>query len=366
MQHVSRLLEPMGRFRPPRHACDSAMTGIPDAGASRRTSGVRAGTVRNLGALLALLAMLFGVVDPGASTPPPRPAWVHDWMGLRDNPDPATVQAYIKVYEDEPRAAEWVTHAEVLLARLTKPPPPPLPPPDPSRRVAGSLWKSPLGMEFVWIPAGRFVMGSPKNEADRFYDEVQHEVRISRGYWLGKYEVTQGEWEAVMGGNPSHFDECGEGCPVEMVSSGDVQEFIRKLNAGESGKGYRYRLPTEAEWEYAARAGTTGVRHGELDSIAWYAGNSGGRTHPVGEKRANAWGLHDMLGNVWEWTADWYGWYPSGSVTDPEGALWGSGRVGRGGGWLGGARYVRSAYRGNISPGNRDNHGLGFRLVRTE
>ena len=363
MQHVSRLLEPMGRFRPPRYACDSAKTGIPDAGASRRTSGVRAGTVRNLGALLALLAMLFGVVDPGASTPPPEPPWRRDWRGLGDNPDPPTVRAYIKMYEDEPRAAPWVTYAEVLLARLTKPPPPP--PPGPSRRVAGSLWKSPLGMEFVWIPAGRFVMGSPEDEEGHSYEEDQHEVRISRGFWMGKYEVTQGEWEAVMGGNHSSFDECGARCPVEEVSWDDVQGFIEELNKKESGSGYEYRLPTEAEWEYAARAGTAGARHGEMDEIAWHDGNSGGRTHPVGEKQANAWGLHDMLGNVWEWTADWYGRYPSGSVTDPEGPLTGSDRVGRGGGWFGDARLVRSAARINALPRDRY-YGFGFRLVRTE
>ena len=396
MQHVSRLLEPMGRCRPPRYACDSAMTGIPDAGASRRTSGVRAGTVRNLGALLALLAMLFGVVDPGASTPPPERPWYRDWIGLGDNPDPPTVRAYIKMYEDEPHAAEWVTYAEELLARLTKPPPPP--PPDPPRLLAGSLWKSPRGMEFVWIPAGTFMMGSPEGERARDDDEVQHEVRISRGFWMGKYEVTQGEWEAVMGWNPSSFEGCGVRCPVESVFRHHVQEFIGKLNEWESGSGYEYRLPTEAEWEYAARAGSAGATpEGELrilgernapglDGQAWYGGNSGVTyagawdcswwkerqyeaercgTHAVGLKRANGWGLHDMLGNVWELTADWYGRYPSGSVTDPEGSLTGSLWVVRGGCWSCGAREVRSANRIPYTH-NSTWHRLGFRLVRTE
>ena len=237
---------------------------------------------------------------------------------------------------------------------------------DPSPPAAGSSWKSPLGMEFAWVSAGEFEMGSPEGEAGREDDEVQHGVRISEGFWLGKYEVTQGEWQAVMGTNPSGFPECGARCPVEQVSWEDVQEFIRRLNERESGSGYVYRLPTEAEWEYAARAGTTGARHGELDSIAWYDGNSSETPHPVGEKRANGWGLHDMLGNVWEWTADWYGGrYPSGTVTDPRGPSTGSYRVYRGGSWGIYARDVRSANRRGYSPGGRY-YGIGFRLVRTE
>ena len=233
-------------------------------------------------------------------------------------------------------------------------------------RVAGQGWKSPLGMEFAWIPAGEFLMGSPSHEEDRDSDERQHAVRISEGFWMAKYEVTQREWESVMGANPSFFDECGSPCPVETVSWNDVREFVRRLNERESGKGHRYRLPTEAEWEYAARAGTAGARHGELGSVAWYDGNSGDRTHPVGQKQANAWGLHDMLGNVREWTADWFGAeYPSGMVTDPRGPSTGSRRVNRGGGWVSSAGYVRSANRISLSPGSRSDL-IGFRLVRTE
>ena len=231
--------------------------------------------------------------------------------------------------------------------------------------AAGGTWTNTLGMEFVGIPAGSFVMGSPEHEEGRYSDERQREVRISQGFWMGKYEVTQGEWEAVMGTNPSGFPECGARCPVERVSWDDVQEFIRRLNERESASGYVYRLPTEAEWEYAARAGTTGARHGELDEVAWYSDNSGRTTHPVGEKQANAWGLHDTLGNVWEWVADWYGEYPAGAVTDPQGPDTGTTRVIRGGGWSSSAGDVRSADRGHGSPGGRGN-GLGFRLVRTE
>ena len=229
----------------------------------------------------------------------------------------------------------------------------------------GPPWTHSPDMEFVWIPAGEFLMGSPNYEEGRESDERQHEVRISQGFWMAKYEVTQGEWELVMGSNPSHFDECGPRCPVETVSWNDVQEFIRRLNERETDRGYRYRLPAEAEWEYAARAGTTGARHGELDEVAWYSDNSGNSTHSVGQKRANAWGLHDVLGNVLEWTGDWYGEYPAGRATDSGGPSTGSARVARGGGWNGRARLVRSANRGSGSSGRRYGN-VGFRLVRTK
>ena len=221
---------------------------------------------------------------------------------------------------------------------------------------AGESWTNSLGMEFVWIPDGTFLMGSPSYEEGRESNERQHGVRISQGFWMGKYEVTQGEWESVMGENPSAFGECGARCPVETISWYDVQWFIRGLNERETGRGYRYRLPTEAEWEYAARAGTTGVRYGEKDEVAWHYGNSDRTTHPVGQKRANAWGLHDMLGNVYEWTADWYRPYP-GAYDRARG-----GRVLRGGSWNAG---VRSADRHYWRPGDRRGS-IGFRLVRTE
>ena len=217
------------------------------------------------------------------------------------------------------------------------------------------------GMEFAWVPAGEFRMGSTSAEAG--YDEHPvTRVRISRGYWLGKYEVTQDQWQAVMGTNPSEFSGCGR-CPVETVSWDDAQAFIRQLNA--RGGGAWYRLPTEAEWEYAARAGTIGDRYGNLDSIAWHDANSGDRTHPVAQKMPNAWGLHDMLGNVSEWVQDWYGGYPGGSMTDPTGPVSGSTRVLRGGGWISYARYCRAAARYGSSPGGRNNS-LGLRLLRIE
>ena len=217
------------------------------------------------------------------------------------------------------------------------------------------------GMEFVWVPAGEFRMGSTSPEA---YSDEQPvtQVRISRGFWLGQHEVTQAEWQGVMGSNPSNYERCGARCPVEDVSWNDAQEFIGRLN-GRAG-GNRYRLPTEAEWEYAARAGTTGDRYGNLDAIAWYRANSGERTHPVGQKAPNAWGLHDMLGNVTEWVEDWGDDYPGGVVTDPRGPVSGSVRVFRGGGRINVARDSRAPYRSGAGPSY--DLFLGFRLLRTE
>ena len=260
--------------------------------------------------------------------------------------------------------------------------PPPPPPPDPLRAGEQREYD---GMEFVWVPAGEFLMGSESEHADGDEQPVRR-VEISAGYYMGKHEVTQGEWEAVMGSNPSYFQNCGEDCPVEQVSWEAVQEFIGKLNAREGARGYSYRLPTEAEWEYAARAGSTadtpsgdlripGTNNAPvLDRIAWYGGNSGvsyaggydcsewaekqyssSECGPqrVGGKAANAWGLHDMLGNVWEWVEDRYGEYPGGSVTDPAGPSSGSHRVERGGGWISIARDCRSSYRYGVTPGDR-------------
>ena len=230
------------------------------------------------------------------------------------------------------------------------------------------------GMEFVGIPPGEFQMGSTGSYAEPDEAPVTR-VWISRGFFLGKYEVTQDQWKAVMGHNPSRFSGCGN-CPVEKVSWNNVQAFIRKLNA--QAKGGRYRLPTEAEWEYAARAGTTtdtyagdfSVRLGYetpiLNRIAWYAVDSEKQTKPVGQKVPNSFGLHDMLGNVWEWVSDWHSRYPGGAVTDPAGPRTGRGRVARGGGWSEYSKeYFRASYRRVFQPRHRGDE-LGFRLVRTE
>ena len=233
-----------------------------------------------------------------------------------------------------------------------------------------------LGMDFVYIEPGTFMMGSPADEPDRGSDETQHQVTLSKGFYIQITEVTQGQWTAVMGSNPSHFKNCGDDCPVESVSWDDTQSFITALNALGEGT---YRLPTEAQWEYACRAGSTrafangGItayqemydcnNDPNLSAMGWYCYNSDNKTHPVAQKQANAWGLYDMHGNVWEWCQDWYGTYPSGSVTDPVGPTSGSYRVIRGGGWTGSARYCRSANRHALTPDFRDYIDRGFRVA---
>jgi formylglycine-generating enzyme len=228
-------------------------------------------------------------------------------------------------------------------------------------------------LEMVYIEPGTYNRGSPAGEKGRDSDETQHRVTLTKGYWMGKHEVTQEQWERVMGTNPSRFK--GAKNPVEQVSWEDCQRFIQELNRRISGGGFR--LPTEAEWEYACRAGATGpFAFGDClgTSEANYDGNYPmdgcrkgqyrQRTLPVGSLRANAWGLYDMHGNVWEWCQDWYGSYPSGAVTDPPGPGSGESRVYRGGCWFYIARYCRSAFRYGGPPGNRNNN-LGLRLART-
>ncbi len=212
-------------------------------------------------------------------------------------------------------------------------------------------------MEMIYVAPGTFTMGSPSTEDGRDGDEIQHRVRLTKGFWLGKYEVTQAQWKSVMGENPSCFQ--GDNRPVENVSWEDCQRFIRKIN---SAQNCVVRLPTEAEWEFACRAGSSGRfgGNGNLDDMGWDGGNSASGTHPVGQKLANAWGFYDMHGNVWEWCSDWYGDY-GGDATDPIGPASGVVRVLRGGGWFGDARDCRSARRGWDLPVYRA-FNLGLRL----
>jgi formylglycine-generating enzyme required for sulfatase activity len=225
-----------------------------------------------------------------------------------------------------------------------------------------------FGIAFVLIPAGTFQIGSDHGNDD---EKPIHTVRLSRPFYLGMYSVTQRQWEAVMGSNPSHFQ--GPEHPVEQVPWDKVQEFIRSLNTHEGRT--LYRLPTEAEWEYAARAGATGdYCFGDdvtqLSRYAWYEDNARRTTHPVGQLRPNSWGLYDMHGNVWEWVQDWYDNQEYArraatgpAIVDPAGPAAGSDRVDRGGSWLHAARNCRSAHRDSDAPGLRYGT-LGFRLLR--
>ncbi len=228
-------------------------------------------------------------------------------------------------------------------------------------------------LELVWVEPGSFQMGSPSNESDRDDDETQHRVTLTKGYWMGKYEVTQRQWQQVMGSNPSSFKQSGLDAPVESVSWNDCQSFIKKVNSRTSGDGFR--LPTEAEWEYACRAGTTTPFHygsrldasmANFDGNYPYGGASKGeyrkKTTKVGSFRPNAFGLYDMHGNVWEWCQDWKDDYPSGSATDPVGFSSGSSRVLRGGSWNDRARFCRSAFRFRSDPSFRYVT-VGFRVV---
>ena len=230
-----------------------------------------------------------------------------------------------------------------------------------------------LGMEFVLIPAGEFMMGAvPQDKEARDNEKPQHKVRITKPFYMGKYPVTQNKWEMLMGNDHSIFKHAGKEAPVDNVSWNDCQEFIRELNAKE---GKIYRLPTEAEWEYAARGGsigsqsnslifTYGDNEGKLGDYAWYNINSNSTIHPVGQKKPNSVALYDMMGNVWEWCEDWFGkeYYKKSPENDPKGPEKGGSRVLRGGSWFNNARYSRLSYRFIYYPHRRINY-RGFRLV---
>ncbi len=244
-----------------------------------------------------------------------------------------------------------------------------------------------LGMKFNLIPPGGFMMGSPTSEWGRRGDETQHRVKITKPFYMSVHEVTQSQYERMMGKNPSHFSASGEGSwalrpgffsrllrapdtlqfPVEQVSWNDAVEFCNRLSKSE---GVEYRLPTEAEWEYACRAGATtaysfGDDERQLPQYAWYKDNFSETTHPVGELKPNAWGLFDMHGNVWEWCQDWYGDYDLQVVSDPTGPASGIRRVLRGGAFSYRPRLVRAAIRYNSFRPDGRSLSFGFRLART-
>jgi len=220
-----------------------------------------------------------------------------------------------------------------------------------------------LGLELVWVTPGTFVMGTAVGGYDS--ERPVMKVSITKGYWLGNTEVTQGQWHALMGTSPAQFT--GDNRPVEQVSWYDAMAFCEKLTerertAGRLPAGFAYTLPTEAQWEYACRAGSTGAYAGDLDGLGWYDKNSLAETHLVAKKQANAWGLFDMHGNVWEWCLDWDANYLGDSSSDPQGEPVGIYRISRGGSWSTSAIHCRSALRRGSDPHYRRVN-LGFRLA---
>jgi formylglycine-generating enzyme required for sulfatase activity len=287
-----------------------------------------------------------------------------EWEIAKARNTPEGYQAYLRKYPSGKHAAE----AGTLSKR-----------PDPVKTTPSAAVETPPSStstltdadlrpyNMVRVRGGTFTMGCTKEQGKYCFDweKPAHQVTVS-DFYIGKYEVTQKEWREVMGSNPSGlaFKGC-DNCPVEQVSWNDVQQFLAKLNA-KTGK--TYRLPTEAEWEYAARGGSSSLGYKYAgskreDEVAWYYSNSGSKTHPVGQKKANELGLYDMSGNVYEWCADWYGNYPSMAQNNPKGPSTGTNRVLRGGSWKYNAPiFCRSAYRGYDSPVSRHDN-VGFRLV---
>jgi uncharacterized protein (TIGR02996 family) len=222
----------------------------------------------------------------------------------------------------------------------------------------GPFCTNSLGMKFAWISAGIFLMGSPKEEKEREDSEALHKVTLTKGFYMGVHTVTQEQWQAVMGNNPSDFKN-EINLPVERVSWEDCQEFIKKLRDKDKKA---YRLPSEAEWEFACRAGTTTpFFFGETISTEQANYDTRQKTTPVGSFPANAWGLFDMHGNVWEWCQDWLGDYPHNAVVDPQGPDTGQYRVLRGGSQLNAAQECRSAFRSMNWPGSRS-YNCGLRV----
>ena len=269
-----------------------------------------------------------------------------------------------------PVASEQTSIAEDLPPAIQSQPVAPATDPEDTPAAAESITALPsffinsVGMEFVLIPEGNFIMGSPDSNAEASdWEKPAHRITISQPFYLGKYPITQAQWEAVMGDNPSYF-KGNPNHPVEDVSWHDVQAFMHKLNERE-GSG-DYRLPSEVQWEYACRAGVESSRyHHDVGAIAWYKVNSQGQTHPVGEKWPNAWDLYDMLGNVWEWCHDGLREYTADAAVDAIGPTEAdTPRVLRGGSWGQAAQIVRGAYRGYDAAGNRYTD-LGFRCSRS-
>lgn len=301
-----------------------------------------------------------GGLEPGESKP------VAPWPDAEGGP---TNVAPTAGGARSPRGSHMASTGRVASASVSAPP-----------AGRSGVWENSMAMKFCWCPPGEFLMGSPAGEVGRCTDELQHRVRLTKGFWLGKYEVTQDEYARVMGMNPSAFARISDPpAPVEQVTWEDAVRFCRRFTElerrnGRLPSGWEYRLPTEAQWEYACRAGATNALNNgteltsakgscaNLDRVGWFAENSESETHSLGQKGENAWGLHDMHGNVWEWCSDWYGSYPSGFVIDPVGPASGLDHVFRGGGWFSYAQGCRAAERSRGASGYFLDS-LGFRVA---
>lgn len=283
---------------------------------------------------------------------PHSPAWSPRFRPIRS----ACVLVGVALLSQASAQTERALNTSTIVAKIAESAP------------VGSRTIPDLKLELVWIKPGTFVMGSAPEEAGRDQAEgPRMNVTISKGFWLGKTEVTQAQYEAFTGTNPSHFKAVGPNAPVEEVSWIEAGDFCRKLTereraAGRLPEGYVYALPTEAQWEYAYRAGSTGIYPEKFSEMGWNNTNSENTTHPVGLKQPNAWGLYDMAGNVLEWCTDWYGPYPGGDQTDPTGPRTGSFVMARGGSWRMAPAVGRSAARAGGSAGRHD-YTLGFRLA---
>lgn len=212
-------------------------------------------------------------------------------------------------------------------------------------------------IKMIWVEPGTFIMGSPSDELGRTPErETQHEVKITKGYWLAETELTQTQWEKIMGSNPSL--NTGENLPVDQVSFDDIQKFLKKVNTNKN----EFRLPTETEWEYACRAGVEKAYSGSRDAMVWHSDNSGRQSHPVRLKEPNAWGFYDMQGNILEWCSDWFQENNTTDTLNPKGPETGTHKVQRGGQFTGRTKHTRAADRQRAEPNKRDFY-VGFRLA---
>jgi len=322
---------------------------VASCGIDFEPAGEAIGRLRSAGMPETALAAVRAATGPAQRKRRAEQTW---WESIKDSRDSRSFEQFLREYP----TGQYAGAARLQLTALKPAAPAPMPAAPaipPATIVAGTTKVNPKdGLTYVWIPPGRFMMGCSPGDAECDDSErPAHEVAITRGFWMCRTPVTQQAYQRVTGRNPSHFK--GANLPIESVDWNEAKAYCVAIGG---------RLPTEAEWEYAARAGSTAARYGNLDDVAWYVQNSGNRLHEVGRKLANAFGLNDMLGNVYEWAADWDGNYQSGAQSDPSGVESGQFRALRGGSWVGPPGLVRVSARGQVKPGNRSSI-VGLRCV---